>query len=103
MVIYKAIWTATPTLSLSPVLFEIELLGFVEYTGAELDENQEREKTRSFEERLAIANSEREVGNDFFQQNMLGKATGKYLKVRPLSNLAETNTLLVLHFATILH
>ena len=33
------------------------------------------------EQLLAVANTEREVGNDFFQQNITGKAVGKYLKV----------------------
>ena len=65
------------------VLFEIELLGFVDYSAAEdIDEmRSEEQRNVSFQQRLAAANSEREVGNDFFQQNMIGRAIGKYLKV----------------------
>jgi FK506-binding protein 6 len=59
------------------ILFEVELLGFVEYHGAE---GEGEGRSLSFEQRLAAANSEREVGNDYFQQNMIGRAVGRYLK-----------------------
>ncbi|CAI8015330.1 Inactive peptidyl-prolyl cis-trans isomerase FKBP6 [Geodia barretti] len=59
------------------ILFEVELLGFVEYHTAE---GEEEGRNQSFEQRLAAANSEREVGNDYFQQNMIGRAVGRYLK-----------------------
>ena len=65
-----------------PVLFEIELLGFVEYSGPQdVDDLREHQRNLTFEQRLAAANSEREVGNDLFQQNMIGRAVGRYLKV----------------------
>ena len=72
------------------VLFEIELLGFVDYSAAEDLESSSRDQQQhvTFEQRLAAANSEREVGNDFFQQNMIGKAVGKYLKVERLLKLS---------------
>ena len=54
------------------------MLGFVEYHTAE---GEEEGRNQSFEQRLAAANSEREVGNDYFQQNMIGRAVGRYLKV----------------------
>ena len=72
------------------VLFEIELLGFVDYSAAEDLESASSDQQQhiTFEQRLAAANSEREVGNDFFQQNMIGKAVGKYLKVERLLKLS---------------
>jgi FK506-binding protein 6 len=64
------------------VLFEIELLGIVDRSGAEdLQTSHDQPQQISFKQRLATANFERETGNEFFQQNMIGKAIGKYLKV----------------------
>jgi tetratricopeptide (TPR) repeat protein len=70
-------------------LFEIELLGFVEYSGAEDAEDlREQQRNLPFEQRLAAAKSEREMGNDYFKQNMIGKAVGRYLKaVRQLESV----------------
>ena len=70
------------------VLFEIELLGFVDYSAVEdlEDLSHDQGKQATFQQRLAAANSEREVGNDFFQQNMIGKAVGRYLKVESSSH-----------------
>ena len=68
--------------SCMPVLFEIELLGFVDYSAAEdLRDLGGQQRNATFELRLAAANSEREAGNDYFQQSMIGRAVGKYLKV----------------------
>lgn len=66
------------------VLFEIELLGFVDYSAAEDVEqaSHDQQQRVTFEQRLAAANTEREVGNDYFHQNMIGKAIGRYLKVK---------------------
>ena len=56
----------------------------MESSGIEEEEGSgEQERNLSFEDRLAIANSEREIGNDYFQQNMTGRAVGKYLRVCP--------------------
>ena len=74
--------THTHTFCLYQVLFEIELLGIVDRSGAEdLQTSHDQPQQISFQQRLATANFERETGNEFFQQNMIGKAIGKYLKV----------------------
>ena len=50
------------------------------------DLSHDQGKQATFQQRLAAANSEREIGNDFFQQNMIGKAVGRYLKVESSSH-----------------
>ena len=61
--------------------------GFVDYSAAEDLESAscDQQQHVTFEQQLAAANSERD---DFFQQNMIGKAVGKYLKVERLLKLS---------------
>lgn len=59
----------------------------MDYSAVEDVESHDQQQQVTFEQRLAAANSEREVGNDFFQQNMIGKAIGRYLKVQTETSL----------------
>ena len=59
----------------------------MDYGAAEdLQMSHDQQQHVTFEQCLAAANSEREVGNEFFQQNMIGKAVGRYLKVLSITS-----------------
>ncbi|XP_064391991.1 inactive peptidyl-prolyl cis-trans isomerase FKBP6-like [Halichondria panicea] len=64
------------------IMFEIELISFIDYKAA--DEfgslTRKEKKEASLEQLLAVANAEREAGNELFKQNNFGKASSKYLK-----------------------
>lgn len=64
------------------VLFEVELLNFIDHKAADDFDafTEEERKQASFEQLLKVANSEREAGNDFYKRKQVHRAVGKYLK-----------------------
>lgn len=64
------------------VLFEVELLNFIDHKAADDFDafTEEERKQASFEQLLKVANSEREAGNDFYKRKQVHCAVGKYLK-----------------------
>ena len=102
-------------LLLSTVMFEIELVSFVDHKAADEFESFTRQERReaTLEQLIAVANAEREAGNDFFQQNMIGRASSKYNRVREncvllktskeMYSCKQTNTYIYTHAHTYAH
>ncbi|XP_065893278.1 inactive peptidyl-prolyl cis-trans isomerase FKBP6-like isoform X2 [Dysidea avara] len=64
------------------IMFEIELISFVDHNAADSYAafTPEERENASVSQLVEVARAERELGNDFFHQNMFGKAMRKYEK-----------------------
>lgn len=64
------------------VLWEIELISFVDHGGVEdINEMPKGDKRKaSFKHLLSIANGHKEVGNDLYKRKQVSMATSKYMK-----------------------
>lgn len=65
------------------VLFEVELLDFIDYAAVLEIENLTEEERREghFAKILAACKAEHNTGNDYFRQKNYGKAISRYLHV----------------------
>ncbi|XP_076336053.1 LOW QUALITY PROTEIN: inactive peptidyl-prolyl cis-trans isomerase FKBP6-like [Tachypleus tridentatus] len=62
------------------VMYEVELISYIDGAAAEFDGLTPEKKETSFERILAVCKSQHQAGNDFYKQQMYQKAITRYKK-----------------------